>query len=528
MSGLGARGGIALRAHHRPNAMDIVGNRTLRDLWEELARTHPTVTGVVHEDAAGAVASFTYGDLATRIVRSANLLRSLGVQRGDCVGVHLGNTVQQVECLFALATIGAVCVPIHPRSTAVECARVLSRVDARLVVSEPGVRPPAGYPAEVRELAVGRPSSVPGSYDDLRDRQPDELVDPVTLSSDDPAVVLFSSGSTAEPKGIVLTHANLLFSGVFVAWQSSLTAQDRLLTTMPACHVNYVLSALMPVLTAGATLVVVERYSARRFWRQVRGHDATVVQSISTIVRTMLLQPPDPHDRDHRVREILYYLPISDEEKAAFDTRFGARFLNSYGTSETLVGVLTDPPQGERRWPSIGRAGIGYEVRVAGQDCCELPPRMHGEIQVKGVPGRTLMAGYHRDSALTAAAYTQDGWFRTGDVGWVDEDGWFYFVDRISHFIKRAGENVSSAEVEEVLVAHPDIAEAAVIGVPDYLRDQAVKAFVVPARGAVLTVAQVTTWASGRLAGFKVPTEVEIVAALPYTSTFKVAKSALS
>ena len=522
-------------AHRHPpgarrpaRTMDTDGNRTLRDLWDELARTRADEPCLVHEDPAGLVTALTYGEMATRIARAANLLLSLGVRQGDCVGVHLGNTVQQLECLFALACIGAVYVPIHPRSTAAECARTLARVDARLVVCEPDVRPAAGYPEGVRELVARRSSPDGSSYDDGRDRQPDALVDRVALSADDPVAILFSSGSTAEPKGVVLTHANLLFSGRFVDWQAAITPGDRLLTTMPACHVNFVLNALMPVVMAGATLVVVERYSAQGFWRQVRAHEATIVQSISTIVRTMLLQPPDPHDRDHRVREVLYYLPISDEEKAAFDERFGARFLNSYGTSETLVGVLTDPPEGERRWPSIGRAGRGYEVRVAGPDGRDLGPRAHGEIQVKGVPGRTLMAGYHRDAAATAAAYTDDGWFRTGDIGWVDEDGWFWFVDRLVHFIKRAGENISPAEVEKVLVAHPDIAEAAVIGVPDAVHDEAVKAYVVPVPGARVTVEQVQAWAAGRLAGFKVPTEVQIVAALPHTSTFKVAKSALT
>lgn len=508
--------------------MDIVGNRTLRDLWDELAHTRAAETFLIHEDPEGRITSFTYAEFATRIVRAANLLRDLGVAPGERVGLHMGNGPQQLECLFALACIGAVAVPLHPRSTAAECERTLTRVAARLVVCEPDVRPAEGYPAGVRVLVARDPEPGPDSYDDARDRQPATLVDRAPLTSADPAVIVFSSGSTAEPKGVVLTHANLLFSGIFVDWQASMTSADRVLTTMPACHVNFVLNALMPVLTVGAELVAVEHYSARRFWKQVRAHDATIVQSISTIARTMLLQPRDAGDRDHRVREILYYLPISDEEKAEFDERFGARLLNSYGTSETLVGVLTDPPSGPRRWPSVGRVGLGYEVRVAAPDGRELGPGEHGEIQVKGVPGRTLMAGYHGDANLTARAYTADGWFRTGDVGWADADGWFYFVDRLVHFIKRSGENISPTEVEEALTAHPQIAQAAVIGIPDPVHDEAVKAFVVLTPGSTLDVAGVQAWVAGRLCDFKVPTEVAIVAALPLTTTFKVAKSALS
>ncbi|WP_372594984.1 AMP-binding protein, partial [Actinotalea sp.] len=508
--------------------MDIVANRTLRDQWEELAQHHALDTFLVHEDPEGRVTASTYGEFGARIIRAANLLRGLGVLPGDCVGVHLGNSPQQIECLFALAVIGAVAVPLHPRATAVECARILGRVDARLVVCEPEVRPEEGYPPGIRVLVARDCSTGEDSYCAQRDRQQDTLVDPVALSSDDPAVIVFSSGSTAEPKAVVLTHANLLFSGIFVTWQSAMTGQDRLLTTMPACHVNFVLNALMPVLTVGACLVAVERYSARKFWAQVKDHDATVVQAISTIARTMLLQPPASDDRDHRVREVLYYLPISDEEKVAFVERFGVRLLNSYGTSETLVGVLTDPPVGPRRWPSIGRVGLGYEARIAGPDGQELAAGEHGEIQIKGVPGRTLMAGYHGDPVATAEVYTDDGWFRTGDVGWVDEDGWFFFVDRLSHFIKRAGENVSPGEVEEALTAHPEIAQAAVVGVPDSLHDEAVKAFVVLRPGSCLSVTEIQGWAASRLSDFKVPSLVEVVDALPLTTTFKVAKSALS
>lgn len=519
--------GCGPRARRDTDTMNIAADTTLRDVWEELARTRADHVFLVHEDPDGRVESFTYGEFATRIVRAANLMRALGVEPGERVGVHLNNSLQQLECLFALAFVGAVNVPLHPRNTAAECAEVLGRVGARLVVSERGVRPASGYPTGVREL-VARDPSHRDSYDAARDRQPDELVERVALSCDDPVGIVFTSGSTAQPKGVVLTHANLVFSGRFVHWQASMTPLDRILTTMPACHVNFELNALMPVLTAGATLIVVERYSARRFWQQVRHHEATVIQSMSTIVRTMLLQPVEAHERDHRVRENLYYLPIRDEEKERFEQRFGVGFLNSYGASETLVGVLTDPPTGERRWPSVGQVGPGYEARIAGPDGNTVNPGVHGEIQIWGVPGRTLMLAYYEAPEATAAAYTADGWFRTGDVGWVDEDGWFYFIDRLTHFIKRAGENVSPGEVEAVLAAHPLVAEAAVIGVPDEIHDEAVKAFVVPVPGAHLTVQEVHRHCAGRLARFKVPTQIEIVAVLPHTSTFKVAKRDLS
>lgn len=535
--------------------MDIVGDRTVRDLWADLSEHSGDRTFLVFEDRAGRVSQYTYREFDALIDRTAHLFRTLGITRGAAVVLHGRNSPELLQCQFALAKLGAVTVPLHPRSTRAECADVLERTRASVVVCETEAL--ACYPeGVVRHALVVRgaePADDAPCADDApdgrdwpcadrdapagtrvadfaaqRDAQPDRLTDPPPLSSTDIAGIVFTSGTTARPKGVVLTHANLLFSGTYVGWQARLGPEDRLLTTMPACHVNFQLNALLPVLVAGATLVAVERYSASNFWRQVRRHDATVVQSIAMMVRTQLLQPPADDDRAHRVREVLYYLPLSDEEKRRFEERFGARILNSYGTSESLVGVITDPPCGPRRWPSIGRVGLGYEARIAGPDGRELPPHAIGEIQVRGVPGRTLMLEYLDDPEATARLYDADGWMHTGDLGVVDPGGWFHYLDRRVHLIKRAGENVSPAEVEAALAEHPQIVEAVVIGVPDPIHDQAVKALVVPAPGASLTEADVQAHCRTRLAEFKVPTIVALVDALPRTRSFKTARASLT
>ncbi|OJX93810.1 MAG: crotonobetaine/carnitine-CoA ligase [Micrococcales bacterium 73-15] len=512
--------------------MDIVASRTVADQWRELARTCPDHTFLVHEDLDGRTRELTYGQVADQVVRTANLFHDLGVRRGDAVALHLGNTPEMVQCLFGLTVLGAVAVPLHPRVGAQECRDVLERVRASVVVAEPataGMYDRGGATGGVRvDRVVVAGTGEPGGFEDLRDRRGAEPVFDEEPTSDDPATIVFTSGSTARPKGVVVTHANLLFSGIFVGWQASLRPEDRLLTTMPACHVNFQLNALMPVVMAGATLVMVERYSANRFWGQVRAHGATVVQAIATILRTLLLQPERAADRDNDVREVLYYLPVTDEEKERFEDRFGVRILNSYGNSECLVGAITDPPLGERRWPSIGRVGLGYEARVVDEDGREVPPGVEGEIRLRGVRGRTLMLEYFEDPEATAAAFDADGWLLTGDIGYVDHDGWFYFVDRRSHFIKRAGENISPAQVEGVLTSHPDIADAAVVGIPDPIHDEAVKAVVVPRPGARLDVEAVLAYCRERLADFKVPGVVEVVDRLPQTRSLKVAKTELT
>ncbi|RYV51310.1 crotonobetaine/carnitine-CoA ligase [Pengzhenrongella frigida] len=515
---------------------DPVGNRTLRDLWDDLGAQCGERTFLVFEDRAGVVVEYTYAQFNALITRSANLFRSLGVGRGDAVAVHLRNSPELLMCMFGLTAIGAVMVPLHPSSTRAECADIISRVGVLAVVFEADSLalygaggPGTDHIAVPHALLARSREPVPGtiSFETARDAQPDRRTESLPLGSDDVAGIVFTSGTTARSKGVVLTHANLLFSGIFVQWQANLTSGDRLLTTMPACHVNFQLNALMPVLHTGATLIMLERYSARSFWRQVCHHEATVVQSIAMIVRTMLLQPPGDWEADNRVREVLYYLPITDEEKVRFEKRFATRILNSYGTSETLVGVITDPPVGERRWPSIGRIGRGYEARIADDDGREVPPGVVGEIQVRGVPGRTLMKEYFHDPAATAAAAAGDGWMHSGDLGYVDAEGWFTFVERRTHLIKRAGETISPAEVEAVLTDCPGVCEAAVIGVPDPIHDEAVKAFVVLAPGAALTAQDAQDYCRTRLAGFKVPTVVEIVPALPHTSSYKVEKSRL-
>lgn len=510
--------------------MDIVGSTTLRDQWDYLVAHRGDRSFLVFEDGEGVTRRYTYAQFARQITRSANLFTSLGVARGDAVALHMHNCPELLMSLFALSWLGAVAVPLHPRNTVAECTDVVQRVRARIVVTEDDLSAmygPGGIDVEHIVVARGvEPLAGTIHFDGALAEQGEHLDARVELSSDDPVSIVFTSGTTARPKGVVLTHANLLFSGIFVNWQAAMSPEDRLLTTMPACHVNFQLNALMPVLTVGATLVAIERYSASRFWRQACEYDATIVQSIAMMVRTMLMQPVAEGERSSSVREVLYYLPISDEEKALFEERFATRILNSYGTSETLVGVITDPPHGERRWPSIGRVGLGYEARVMveGRDA---DPEEIGEIQVRGIPGRTLMLGYHEDPEATAAVYDADGWLRTGDLGYVDADGWFYFMDRRTHMIKRAGENVSPVEVEAVLTDDPRVAEAAVIGVPDPVHDEAVKAFVVPVPGVALTVEDVQALCAASLAAFKVPTVVEIVGSLPKTRSFKVAKSSL-
>ncbi|MEG0844943.1 MAG: crotonobetaine/carnitine-CoA ligase [Raoultibacter sp.] len=518
---------------------DIIGNETLRSLWDGLATTQGEKTFLIFQGRQGAVTEFTYKQFNDEINKAANLFLARGIQRDEKVAVQLHTSPEFMMCLFGLAKIGAVMVPMNEQYLQEECEYVLNKCEATTAIIEPeflslyqaiqardGFLPKGIVLARNQGVTSGDAAGT-DDFDALRAAQPTTLREVRPLDATDAVEIIFTSGTTSRPKGVVLTHCNVLYTGVYGDWEVSLHAEDRLLTTMPACHSNFQLAAMTPVICAGATLIVIEKYSAKRFWQQVRDYRATVTQCVAMMVRTLLMQPVAPQEKDHCVREVLYFMPLAQQEKQAFEQRFGARIMNTYGSTESLVWVLTDPPTGARKWPSVGRVGLSCEVKIVDDALCEVAAGHIGEILVHGIPGRTIMKEYYGDPEETARTITPDGWMHTGDKGYVDAQGWFYFVDRKVNMIKRAGENISTTELENVLTTHPAIAEAAVIGVPDPVRDQAVKAFVLPVAGQQLSVAEVAHYCKQHMAAFKVPSFIEVVESFPHTCSMKIEKKLL-
>lgn len=515
---------------------DIVGNRTLRELWDELARTDNEESHLIFHDCYGSVSEFTYPLFNIEINKTANLFLDLGIQKGDRVAIQLYNCPELLMCWFGLAKIGAIMVPINIHYKQEECDYITEKCGVAAVVIEEEFLPfydkddNQNRDSRIKNILLARSENqFPGiiNFGENQCKQPEKLKEVRPLKSDDPAEILFTSGTTSKPKGVVLTHCNLLFSGYYTAWQLSMRSDDRYLSTMPAFHVDFQLSTAMPLITAGATLILMEKYSASRFWKQVCDYKATITECIPMMIRTMMLQPQREWEKNHCLREVFYYLPITEKEMKAFQERYHVRIFNSYGSSETLVGVIGDLPHGERNWPSIGKPGLSYEAKIIDEDGHELPPNEIGEICIKGVPGRTLMKEYYNDPEATARTLKPGGWFHTGDKGYIDEFGWYYFVDRKVNMIKRSGENISTTEIENILMCHPKIAEAAVIGVPDPIRDQAVKAFIIFKDGEELSTDEILEYCKSRMAEFKVPSYIEIRKSFPRTCTYKVQKKLL-
>lgn len=516
--------------------MDIIGNSTLRDVWDDLSARHGKKTALIFEESAGQVSSYSYAELNRQINKAANLFASLGIGKGQNVGVQLCNSPEIFICLFGLAKLGAVCVPINAHFLHDEVLYVLRKCDIHTVVTGGDFR---SIYTEIHDRQEARLDNLlliktegvlqdhEQNFTALLAQQSAELNCTTPLCNTDPVEILFTSGTTSLPKGVVITHHNLVFSGYYTAWQAVLVPDDIYMTVLPAYHIDCQCTAAMPTFTVGATFVLLEKYSARKFWNQVLHYRCTVTECIPLMIRTLLLQPCNPQEREHCLREVFFYMNLGDDEKDAFLSRFNVRLLTSYGMTETIVGLIGDRPGDRRKWPSIGRLGFTYEARVVNCAGNDAAPEEPGELWIKGIPGKTIFKEYYNDPEATARTLMPDGWFRTGDITYVDNDGYFYFVDRDVNMIKRAGENISCAEIENVLCCHPDIVEAAVIGIPDSIRGEAVKAFVVCRNNKCLIIEELCVYCSERLASFKVPSCFEICTALPHTSTGKVKKHVL-
>jgi len=510
--------------------VDIVATATLGGAWDVAVRQVGDQPWLVFLPLEGKRSEFTYREFDRWVTRTCEGFAARGITKGTIVAMQLRNCPEFIACLLALAKLGAITVPLGAGLTPRELLVLYRKSGAEWAIIDSATR--EKHEALRTEHGVVPKGLIETSCDgtDLSEAsvEPTPVEQPSEVTSDDVAEIMFTSGTTAEPKGVLITHANMVYSGHYAIWQASLRPYDRIFTTMPECHSNFQLVAMTGAIIAGACLVLCERYSAHRFWEDARAEDATVIQLTAMIARTLLLQPPSELDRHHRVRETLYFMPLGDDEKVAFEQRFGVRFMNSYGSTESVCWVLTDPPQGERRWPSVGRVGLGYEVAILDASGQELGPGEAGEIVVRGLRGRTVMAGYYDDPGSTQQAFTPDGWLHTGDTGYYDADGWFYFIDRSKNLIKRSGQNISACEVEVVLGNHPMIAEAAVIGVPDPIRDQAIKAFVQLAPGSEFTAEQIQAYCAEHLAPVKVPEFVEFVTDFPRTPSMKIEKRSLS
>lgn len=511
---------------------DYLGERTLTDLLEERVYTSPERSFLLFEDRHQQTVEITYLEFHSRVTACALGLSRLGIGQGDFVVLHLANSPEFLYAWFALARLGAVSIPSNVANTPDELQHIFTLTESRMVVTEPrylaavqgGAR---GAAAQLQiVLARGTEDEESGFYRFSELLGAEGEAPRATVRSDDLAELIFTSGTTSKPKGVMLTHANCVRAGLHAVHCLWLEEGERCLTALPLFHVNAQAMSLLAALTVGGTLILLEEFRASRFWSQLRAHRATQTCVVAMQLRTILAQPPAEDERRHDLRRLFFAINVSDEEKERFEERFGVTLINGYGCSEAMTLLACSPVVGQRRWPSVGLPAAGRRLLLVDDDGNEVARGEVGEVVAEGIPGRDFMAGYYRDDAATAATL-RGGRLHTGDNLHADEQGFLYFFDRKKDMIKRAGENISATEVEAVLLEHPDVVEASVVGVFDPIRDEAVAAAIVPREMGHLTTEAIIEHCAARLSKFKVPTVVSFLPDLPKTSIGKVRKDAL-
>jgi crotonobetaine/carnitine-CoA ligase len=469
-------------------------------------RTIPELVRGAVEDAPGKTwlysdeGELTYAQALARIERGASALREWGVGAGDRVLVTARNTPDYLLSWFALMEVGAIQVPVNPASTEVELAGFVVQVAPALVVND---------------------SNIGALFEAEPDGKGPAAVDP-----GDVAVMIPTSGTTGRSKLVMQTHLSYVMAGEGFPFWMQLTSADRLMTSLPLFHVNAPAYSTLGSIAARASLVLLPAFSASGFLDDARRFGATEFNAIGAMLEILMRQPERADDADNPLRRC-YTGPAPERERhLEIEARFGIEIVCGYALSESPYALIWR--HGERPYGTLGsprqHPDLGHvnDARVVANGA-EVPVGEIGELELRNP---TLMRGYYEMPDETAAVLA-DGWLRTGDLVHENADGTFTFVGRVKEVIRRRGENLSPAEVEAALEHHPDVAEAAVIGVPSALSEEDVKAFVTAAPGRVPDLAAVHAFAADRLAAFKVPRFIEAVAELPHTPTGRLAKHRL-
>ena len=429
-------------------------------------------------------------------------------------------------------------MPVNTASSASELEYLAAHSESRLIFTQADqvdlARQGRDRCPRVEEVVVcgdGAPSPAV-DFGRLAAECPDTAPEGPAPAPTDEAAILYTSGTTARPKGVLVTHANYLCAGETVARAMRLTPEDRHLVVLPLFHGNAQYYSTMSALVTGASIALMARFSASRFFDQAIAHRCTVSSLFAAPIRMVLAQPRRPEHAANDLRVVIFAQSVTPAQLADWEERFRAPLLQLWGMTETMGPPLMNPLDGERRNQSMGLPAPGYATRLVDESGRPVARGEIGQIVVRGEPGVSLMKGYYRNPDATAETI-RDGWLWSGDNARQDADGYYHFVDRAKDMIKRSGENVAASEVEAVVREHPDVFDCAVIGVPDEMRDEAILAVVVPRSGAgeqsaaQLTQEAVIDWCRQRLAGFRVPQFVRFRAELPRTAVGKVQKHVL-
>ena len=518
--------------------IERVTGRSIADVLEKRASEHADRPFLIFGDRR-----LTYGQVDRQASALAAALHELGIERGDRIAIDLPNWPEFIVTLFASAKLGAVMVPLNPRYTVPELQYMLRHSEATAVVSAENFNdtdylqlfegfltqlPDFQYLVTVGEADLWYDDRIYQFEDLLSSGEGRDLPHVERNPAEDTFAILYTSGTMGKPKGVALTHANVLNVAAHTVEALGLAANDVVFGVATVFHVFGLGPGIVGTALAGASLVLQEQFDPAEALDLIERHGVTVHYGVPTVYITELReQERRPRNLRSLRTGIVAGAPIGDDLMARVRTELCPSLCIAYSLTETSSAVsMTRPDDApSKQKQTVGRPLPGVEVRVLDLDGSVLPEESLGELAVKG-PG--VMKGYYRQPGETSQAFDEDGFFLTGDLGMIDEDGYIHIVGRRKEMIIRGGFNVYPREVEDRIHGHPAVLDVAVVGLPHDVLGEAVCACVLPVEGAIVTGEEIKDWCRATLADYKVPDLVRFFDAFPLTGSGKVRRVELA
>ncbi len=494
----------------------------LRYLVDRWASKRPDKTHVIFEDGE----EWSYAELRRRVVDKAAGLQQLGVRQGDYVAAWLPSGRDALIAFYAINYLGAIFVPFNTAYRGNLLAHVVANSGAKVMIVHPDLveRLAEIDRAELQQLVLVTGGAAPDiglpmvRFDALGGDTLDPLerpIEPWDIQS-----IIYTSGTTGPSKGVLSSYLHMFSNAGPESWPM-VGENDRYMCVAPIFHIGG-MGPPFVMLARGASVALIESFSTERFWEIARRTQATVVFLLGVMATFLMKRDPSPDDSDHSVRAA-FMVPLTDDA-AAFTARFGIDIYTIFNMTEISSPVVSEANPVKRG--TCGKVRPHAEVRLVDQHDCEVPVGAIGEMLVRTDRPWAMNSGYNRNPEATAKAWA-NGWFHTGDAFRRDEDGYFYFVDRVKDAIRRRGENISSFEVELEVCAHPDVREAAAIAVPSEFSEDEVMVVVAPVPGRTIIHAELAVFLMREMPYFMVPRYIRILPELPKTPSAKVLKGDL-
>ena len=489
---------------------------TVRSLVEAQAEARPEATYFI---AAETGRTLTFREVREGSRRIAGLLARHGLVPGAHVSLVMPNGIATLRILLGAMSAGYCVNPVNLLSQPEQMRYVLDHSDCALVFTSPD------WTAKVRDVVarIGRPIEVVECDPDapqVADERDDDAVDVPPPQPDALALLMYTSGTTGTPKGVMLTQANVTANARIISDEHRLGPDDRVTAVLPLYHINAFAVTMLAPLAHGGSLAMPPKFSASRFWDLVIRCECTWLNFVPTMVSYLLEGPAPPREALKKVRfGRSASAPLPPEHLRAFEQKFGVGIIETMGLTETVAPAFSNPYEPARRKiGAVGRAS-GCEAKVVDANGADVPDGTPGEIVIRGPQ---VTAGYYKNPSATAAAFHPGGWFRSGDVGVRDADGFFFVTGRIKELIIKGGENIAPREIDEVLLRHPAVLDAAAVGVADRHYGQEIVACVIRRPGMECSEDEIRSFCLEHLGKYKTPKAIHFVDELPRGPSGKV------